>query len=745
MNLLVAAAFAATPRALLAAGPAPVNLRSAAQFTILSGSGITTAGQFYAINGNVGTSPAAGSYEIDLVQAQVNGIIYEVSAGGPAGAVVNPTLLTTATGDLTTAYNDAAGRTSTPTAPQIMDPGAAGNIGGLTLAPGLYKFSTSPASITGSDVTLMGTGGSNDVWIFQVAAGLTVDHSVILAGGAQAGNIFWQVGTSAAVGTGVAFNGTILAAAAVTMASTSTLSGRALAGTAVTFDGSSASLPAPGISSGTEGSLRVTIAPSAAVDGGSQWQVDGGALENSGVTLSNVSAGNYTLSFAPITGWITPSNQIVTITNGEITTANGFYLPSITPSNGLILLTNGDGIIQHAAWPKVMVIGNNYTVTAVPAGKNVFSNWVGGTVQPFSVLDASARYTFTMQSNLVLEANFVTNPFIAAAGIYNGLFSLTNGVTEQTAGMLKGLTVRPNGTYSGTLLINGQTRAISGSFGLSGQASNHISRADSQGGSLLVEMTLNWNASSPQVTGTVSGTTNGIPWAATNLVADVASNSLPAARYTMLLPPDTNNAPPNASPGGDGYALIGNDSGTIKISGALADGTAFNQTTTVSQDGYVPIYASLYAGKGLLLGWVNFDLTNTTGVSLTWIHPARVTGLYQNGFTNVLLTNQILISPWTNPPPDIGLLTNLSVLATINDSNALMDFTLIIRNNLTLGEVSAPALLRGSINPKTGLLEVIVGAREDRFNAYGAILLNQTNGGGYYLTKTNAQAIKIGP
>jgi hypothetical protein len=90
MNLSLAAAFTVSHQAVMAAGPVPVNLKSAGQFTILSGAGITTAGQAYNITGNVGTSPAAGSYEIDLVKANVTGIIYEVSAGGPAGAVVDP-------------------------------------------------------------------------------------------------------------------------------------------------------------------------------------------------------------------------------------------------------------------------------------------------------------------------------------------------------------------------------------------------------------------------------------------------------------------------------------------------------------------------------------------------------------------------------------------------------------------------------------------------------------------------------
>jgi hypothetical protein len=353
-----------------------VNLRSTAQFAVLSQSGITTAGQAYIINGNVGTSPAAGSYEIDLVQTNVNGTIYEASAGGPAGAVVNPTLLTTAVGDFTTAYNDAAGRTPIPTGP-FLNPGAGAGIGGLNLVPGLYKI-TSSLLVIGSDLTL--TGGSNDVWIFQVGADLQMANGVhiILAGGAQAGNVFWQVGSGATIGTSAQFHGTIMAHTAVTMNTTSTMVGRALAGTAVTVDGSSITLP----SAVTlyDVSLQVNIAPSAVVSNGAQWQVDSGPAQNSGAIVTGLSGGNHTVSFTPVPGWNTPSNQTVTssVTNGEVTIASGLYTPSITPGSGLILLTNGAGIIHHADWPKILVIGNKYTVTAVPSAKKTYSptGWV---------------------------------------------------------------------------------------------------------------------------------------------------------------------------------------------------------------------------------------------------------------------------------------------------------------------------------------------------------------------------------
>lgn len=240
-GLVVVAALLAPPQMLLAAGPAPVDLGSTAHFTILAGAAITTTGGGI-INGDVGASPITGA-AVHLTQAQVNGTIYVVDAAGPAGSVIAPSLLSAAKGDLTAAINDAAGRTPAPTGP-FLNPGA-GNMAGLSLVAGLYKF-TSTASIAGGNLTL--TGGPNDVWIFQIADDLEVGSTaqVILAGGAQARNIFWQVGTSATIGTFAVFEGTILASQAITMNTSSTMDGRALAFSAgVTFNGDVGDVPSP--------------------------------------------------------------------------------------------------------------------------------------------------------------------------------------------------------------------------------------------------------------------------------------------------------------------------------------------------------------------------------------------------------------------------------------------------------------------------------------------------------------------
>lgn len=219
--LLGAVAAAQLPQAV-------VNLKSNSTFAVLAGTTVTVTGGG-TIGGNIGVFPGT-AYVAGTPAVTVNGTIY---AGGSVAAQ--------AQADLTTAYNDAAGRSVDAVT-------VSGNIGGMTLAPGLYK-STSSLAISSGDLTLDGGGNANAVWIFQVASTLTTTsgRKVILSGGANAANIFWQVGTSATIGTTSVFQGNILAATSISMLTGSTLTGRALAqGGAVSIDtggGSSASIP----------------------------------------------------------------------------------------------------------------------------------------------------------------------------------------------------------------------------------------------------------------------------------------------------------------------------------------------------------------------------------------------------------------------------------------------------------------------------------------------------------------------
>jgi len=215
---------------------AAVRLGSAGNFAILSKSGITDV-YASAITGNVGTSPITGA-AMRLSCGEVTGKIYVVDAAGPLPCALNDaTTLTAAIGDMQTAYVDAQGRVS----PGFVELGA-GEIGGLTLAPGLYKWGTGLKIST--DVTL--NGGANEVWIFQVAGTMKQASStrVTLAGGAQAKNIFWQVAGAVTIGTTAHLEGVVLAKTLIAVNTGASVNGRLLAQTAVTLQMNAVTQPA---------------------------------------------------------------------------------------------------------------------------------------------------------------------------------------------------------------------------------------------------------------------------------------------------------------------------------------------------------------------------------------------------------------------------------------------------------------------------------------------------------------------
>jgi hypothetical protein len=187
-----------------------VQLAGSSNFAVLAGSAVTSTGATN-ITGDLGLSPGS-------------------SIGGfPPGILtgtqrINDLIVNQAKLDLTAAYNDAAGRTST----DIVT--LSGNIGGLTLTPGLYK-STSSLALSSGDVTFDAKGDASAVFIIQIASSLTTTsgRKVILSGGASASNIFWQVGSSVTFGTTTVFKGTVMAMQSITFNTGATLDGKALA------------------------------------------------------------------------------------------------------------------------------------------------------------------------------------------------------------------------------------------------------------------------------------------------------------------------------------------------------------------------------------------------------------------------------------------------------------------------------------------------------------------------------------
>lgn len=311
-----------------------VDLGTAGNFAILSKSGISTTGVTVVV-GNMGTSPidstAITGFGLIIdssnqfaTSSLVNGSIYAADYVSPT-----PSILTTAISNMETAYTDAAGRTI----PDYTELGT-GNIGGLNLTPGLYKWGTGVTIPL--DVTL--SGNSTDIWIFQIAQTLDISSGkkVLLSGGAQAKNIFWQVGGQATLGTTSVFNGNILGQTAIVLNTGATLNGRALAQTAVTLDANAVTSPSAAASVLT----TMTLSPTSNnLTLGSTVQMSATSLDQFSLPMTvNVSYNSSNVSVATVnatTGKVTAlalGNTTIQASSGTLNSTSIITVIAPTPA-----------------------------------------------------------------------------------------------------------------------------------------------------------------------------------------------------------------------------------------------------------------------------------------------------------------------------------------------------------------------------------------------------------------------------
>ncbi len=293
-----------------AATETPINLGSDSGFAILASTNVSVTGGG-TITGDIGISPGT-AFVPGTPPVTVNGTIY---ASGP--------IASQAQADLTTAYNDAAGRTT----PALVS----GNLGGMTLAPGLYK-STSSLAISSGDLTLDAQGDPNAVFIFQIASTLnmTSGRQVILAGGARAANIFWQVGSSATIGTTAVLHGTILAGVSISIQTGATLDGRALARTgAVSLDtGGGTSITAP------VAPIGPTVTATAPMNGATGAAINGKLAVTFSVAMdpASLTGAAWTVrnGTTPVAGSIATSATIATFTPAAPLAANTTFTATVS-------------------------------------------------------------------------------------------------------------------------------------------------------------------------------------------------------------------------------------------------------------------------------------------------------------------------------------------------------------------------------------------------------------------------------
>ena len=245
-------------------------------------------------------------------------------------------------------------------------------------------------------------------------------------------------------------------------------------------------------------------------------------LENSAGTNDYQAATGTTTWTATVTNLIPGPNTIrirATDTSGNVSATITRAVTFIVVSP-LTLTWTGSGTVAPNLNGQLLAVGALFKLTAKPNAGNIFAGWTGDIAS-----DASAL-SFTMRSNLVLQANFIPNPFTPVAGIYQGLFYDTNGPSHQSSGFFNA-TVTSAGTYSAKIILAGTGYSLSGHFSATGSSSNSLAPAG--GARITVQLQLDLGGSG------LSGQFSSSNWTA-QLNSFRAMSTPPAGKYTLLLP-----------------------------------------------------------------------------------------------------------------------------------------------------------------------------------------------------------------
>jgi hypothetical protein len=455
-----------------------------------------------------------------------------------------------------------------------------------------------------------------------------------------------------------------------------------------------------------------------------------------------------------------------------------FFVKSPAP---LTLTTNGYGTVKGASSIRgdplpangaVLNVGEAYSLTATPALRNYLSNWSGTSLTVFGASNG-LTLNFIMENYTSITANFITNRFVGMAGVYNGLFSSAEIGTnsEETAGMISGLTLTPRGVYSATVLLGGSGQGISGTFTPEGHATNTVLVTNGvPDGNVRVELFCDGINPPRSIHGFVIGTNtiilpNGTPqmgWESeVALVASLTNTRNFARAYTLLIPPATSAI--GTPPSGYGYAVLTNTlqangfPSAVTFTGLLPDWASIVYAMPIREDSVIPIYLNYYhtPQPGMLFGTVSLSSNTITSASanLTWIRKQTSYGLFTNGFTNNY--SSLPVPPWSNSVHLSNVITTNELVLSGGGLTTPLTYSVTLKGtNLVLaGTGGSTNHASGFVNSDTGKLtirftndsKVIVTGR-------GAILQN-TNigadfGGGFFIvgpaaTPTNSGSISL--
>jgi hypothetical protein len=400
-----------------------------------------------------------------------------------------------------------------------------------------------------------------------------------------------------------------------------------------------------------------------------------------------------------------------------------------------------------AAWvfPPSDIVAQSVDCTDVSAGGVLIGAYGAGTLN-------GAAYALAGNANALELAQIpseASTNFTAVAGIYSGLVQ-SNTPSPETTGFIT-ITMANTGSFSAALTFGSARLVFKGKFDDSGDYSTSL--VTKLGLALSIALHAESVNGTDRITGTVFNGSFTSDLIANRSVFNPVSN--PATQfqgyYTLLLLPDS---AATSFPQGNGYGVLTVDAGgTIKLKGALGDGTKIKQTATISEDGSWPVYIPLYANKRVLSGWLTF--TNIVGVSdlcgtLTWAKPAQSNAkLYRNGFTDTVTLKGARYTP---PPFGTSALAVSNALCNVLFTAGQGNLSSFLSNSITLNVAnkvspcvadkskfkitSATGLFSGSFpNPATG--------KSAKFS--GAILQKQNLGAGFFLGTDQSGFVTLEP
>ncbi len=558
--------------------------------------------------------------------------------------------------------------------------------------------------------------------------------------------------------------------------------------TLASFTGTNGAFPRSRLVQANDGSLYGTTSEGGSLAGGNVFRfvlpeppvppsltittpVSGQRVSNNVVTLAGTTSGNIsvtnvfyslngsdwdaTASANNWTNWtaqvfLTPGLNMIRAyaldaigNTSTIHNVTNIYVVSDIP----IVQTNGSGSITPNLNSKLLELGTAHVITAAPFPGNIFTGWTG------SITTNNPKLTFLMQSNLVLTANFIANPFIPVRGSYNGLFAESNGVQQYSSGSFSATVTTPTSTSVGKFSAKTRTglsiNSFSGAFDLSGHAHSVLKSYGTN--RLSLDLQLDFGSGADRLSGTLSSANWTSDIEAKRAIFGPTNPCPHAGKYTLVFPgnnraPDIGSDP--AAPQGDSFGtLTVSRNGVITFLGSLADNTPITLSVPISNNGEWPLYVSLNSGNGSIESWI--AVTNAPDLELTgltsWIKPANaLSKYYPLGFTNETVALGSIYYPATTNRAIA--LTNGTVLFGGNGfiSPFTNDVFLSATNRVFNLSSNKLTVIIANVNGTFGGLATPPGSTANR--AYkGVLLQNQNLGRGYSLGTNQSGPVFLSP